>query len=188
MSSAQRVYKLLENESLWMASERCQGLFEKSNIAHAICGGVAVCLHGYQRNTTDVDFIIRAEDSSQVKQLLLDNEFQWDEQRKEFLSPSGVQIQFLMAGEKAGKGTEVLVPDPFGELNIEEIEGLTVIRLSRLIEMKLASGLGNLRRTHKDFADVVELIATRKLDGSFARYLHNSLRDTFRQLVRNASS
>ncbi len=80
------------------------------------------------------------------------------------------------------------MPDPIGELNVEQMEGLTVIRLSRLIEMKLASGLGNLRRTHKDFADVVELIAIRKLDSSFARYLHKSLRDTFRQLVGNASS
>ena len=53
---------------------------------------------------------------------------------------------------------------------------------------KLASGLGNLRRTHKDFADVVELIAIRKLDSSFARYLHGSLRNTFRELVRNAQS
>ncbi len=84
MTSAERVYKLLGNESLWTASERCHNLFEKSNIAHAICRGVAVCLHGYQRNTTDVDFIIRAEEAPQVKQLLLDNGFQWDEHKREF--------------------------------------------------------------------------------------------------------
>ncbi len=59
---------------------------------------------------------------------------------------------------------------------------------SRLIEMKLASGLGSMRRTHKDFADVVELIAIRRLDGSFAKYLHPSLRSTFRELVRCAGS
>ncbi|MFN6139536.1 MAG: hypothetical protein ACK480_13690 [Planctomycetota bacterium] len=59
---------------------------------------------------------------------------------------------------------------------------------SRLIEMKLASGLGSMRRTHKDFADVVELIAIRRLDGSFAKYLHPSLRPTFSELVRCAGS
>ncbi len=38
------------------------------------------------------------------------------------------------------------------------IEGLPVLRLSRLIEIKIACGAENVRRMHKDFADVVELI------------------------------
>jgi hypothetical protein len=71
---------------------------------------------------------------------------------------------------------------------VEQREGLTVVRLSRLIEMKIACGMGNLRRTHKDFADVVELIAARNLDRSFARFLHPTLRPTFRELVRNAEA
>jgi len=71
---------------------------------------------------------------------------------------------------------------------VAQLEGLSVVRLSRLIEIKIACGTSNLRRTHKDFADVVELIAIRKLDGSFARFLHKSLRPTFRDLVRNATS
>ena len=100
---------------------------------------------------------------------------------------SGVPVQFLLAGERAGKGSEVKIPEPVGELNVEELEGLSVVRLSRLIEMKLASGLGSLRRTHRDFADVVELIAIRKLDSSFARLLHKSLRPTFRELVQRVT-
>jgi hypothetical protein len=35
--------------------------------------------------------------------------------------------------------------------------------LARLIETKLACGQGNARRMHKDFADVVELIAKHDL-------------------------
>ena len=57
---------------------------------------------------------------------------------------------------------------------------------SALIESKIACGEGNLRRTHKDFADVVELIAKHDLRQSFARHLHKSLRKTFRQLVLQA--
>ncbi|MCA9189429.1 MAG: hypothetical protein R3E01_34470 [Pirellulaceae bacterium] len=149
---------------------------------------VAVCLHGYQRNTNDVDIIIQPLDTSQVESLLIANGYEWDEPGKEFRSSSGSAIQFLMAGDKAGKGTEVLIPEPLGELNVEEREGLPVVRLSRLIEMKLASGIGNLRRTHRDFADVVELIAIQKLDGSYARHVHMSLRPTFRKLARNAQA
>lgn len=64
---------------------------------------------------------------------------------------------------------------------------MTVLRLSKLIEIKIASGTGNVRRTHKDLADVVELIAIRNLDSSFSRFLHKSVRATFRELVKNAN-
>lgn len=183
MRPTQKVYTMLGNESLWEIAVRCHQIFEQSGIPHSVCGGVAVCLHGYQRNTTDVDMIINACDSALVKQLLLAEAFQWDDELKEFRSSSGIPVQFLVAGERAGKGSEVNIPVPEGESNIEELDGLIVVRLSRLIEMKLASGMGSLRRTHKDFADVVELIANRDLDSSFARYLHKSLRPTFRELV-----
>ncbi|MFM7319520.1 MAG: hypothetical protein ACKO5E_21440 [bacterium] len=81
----------------------------------------------------------------------------------------------------------MFIPEPLGESNVELRDGVSVVRLSRLIEMKLASGIGNLRRTHKDFADVVELIIIRNLDSSFARHLHPSLRPTFRELVQRAN-
>ena len=54
--------------------------------------------------------------------------------------------------------------------------------------MKIACGMSNVRRTHKDFADVVELIAIRHLDGSFARFLHKSLWPALHDFVRNANS
>jgi len=88
--------------------------------------------------------IINPRDSALVKQLLLADAFQWDNGLKEFRSLSAIPLQFLMAGERAGKGSEVTIPKPEGESNIEELDGLIVVRLSRLIEMKLASGVGSL--------------------------------------------
>lgn len=188
MITTQKVYAMLGSESLWEIAVRCQELFRQAEIPHSICDGVAVCLHGYQRNTIDVDFIINAQDAAQTKQVLLAADYMWDEEVKEFRSPSGIAVQFLMAGIKAGKGSEVTVPEPTGELNVEQREGLSVVKLSRLIEMKIAYGLGSTRRTHKDFADVVELIAIRNLDSLFARFLHRSLRKTFKELVHSANS
>lgn len=179
---------MLGNESLWDVAMNCHELFQRAGVAHSICGGVAVCMHGYQRNTTDLDLIITSADSAKVKELLQSEKYHWDDMAKEFRSTSGIAVQFLISGLSAGKGSEVTIPEPFGDLNVEEREGLTVVKLSRLIEMKLASGMSNLRRTHKDFADVVELIAIRKLDSTFARFIHSSLRSTFRQLVTNAQS
>ncbi len=188
MVTSQKAYTMLGNESLWEIAVRCHELFQEAEIPHSICGGVAVCLQGYQRNTTHVDIIVEAEDSARIKQLLNDAAYEWDDVVNEFRSPSGIAVQFLISGSQAGKESEVTIPEPTGELNIELLEGLSVVRLSRLIEMKIACGIGSLRRTHKDFADVVELIAIRKLDSSFARFLHKSLRKTFKDLVHSAHS
>ncbi|MEO8498853.1 MAG: hypothetical protein ABI614_27645 [Planctomycetota bacterium] len=188
MITAQKVYQMLGNESLWNVAERCDALFSAAEIPYSICGGVAVCLHGYQRNTVDLDLVIRASETEAVRKILSDAGLVGDESNAEFRTADGIAVQFLIAGHKAGKGSEVTIPEPIGELNVEQREGLPVVRLSRLIEMKIACGMSNLRRTHKDFADVVELIAARNLDGSFAQFLHKSLRPTFRELVRNANA
>lgn len=179
---------MLGNESLWVVAQHCSELFKKAGIPYGICGGIAVCLHGYQRNTVDIDLIIRPQDSDQVKSLLQASGFAWIPETAEFTNADGFVVQCLIAGSTAGKGSEVKVVLPEGDINVEEIEGLSVVRLSRLIEMKIACGMSNLRRTHKDFADVVELIAIRHLDSSFARFLHKHVRPTFRQLVRNAGA
>ena len=59
MSTAQQVYRMLGNENLWQVAIQCHRALQESQIQHSVCGGVAVCLHGYQRNTVDLDLIIR---------------------------------------------------------------------------------------------------------------------------------
>ena len=61
---------MLENQSLWQATEQCHRLFSTADVPHAIMGGVAVCLHGYQRNTVDLDLLIRKQDAAKVRELL----------------------------------------------------------------------------------------------------------------------
>jgi hypothetical protein len=178
LHTAQKVYAMLEKESLWETATQCHQMLTAAKIPHAVAGGVAVCLHGYQRNTVDVDLLIRKEDSQLVRETLEPEDFFWN--------ASGVAIQFLIAGEKAGSDSEVKLPDPSDARVTTEIEDLPVLTLARLIETKIACGLGNMRRTHKDFADVIELIAVNKLNSSFARFLHKSLRTTYRELVRNS--
>lgn len=184
MPTAQQVYKMLENESLWQVAAQCHQLLSEANLPHAVVGGVAVCLHGYQRNTVDVDLLVRKEDSQAVRELLEREHYLWQSEGAEFRSPAGIAVQFLYAGDRAGSGSEVALPDPGDASSTTEIERLPVLTLAKLIESKIACGEGNPRRTHKDFADVVELILCNRLDSSFARFLHKSLRDTYRALVR----
>jgi hypothetical protein len=187
MRSAAQVYAMLGNETLWETARHCDAVLRDKGVPHAIAGGVAVCLHGYQRNTVDVDLLVRRDDTQSIREALEENGHEWDPGVREFRSQAGVPIQFLLAGDRAGDDAEVRFPDPADVASVTELEGLPVLSLAKLIESKIACGLGNLRRTHRDFADVVELIVVHDLDGSFARHLHESVRKPFRELVRNAT-
>lgn len=182
--TARRALQMLENESLWDITRRVHELLAANSVGHAIVGGVAVCLHGYRRNTVDLDLLVRAEDASQVQSSFEAAGFAWHASDKEFRSSSGVPIHLVFAGEREGPGQAATFPNPTDPLHVTLIESLPVLSLAQLIQAKLACGLGDMRRTHKDFADVVELIAIHRLDGSFARMLHKSVRKEFRALVK----
>lgn len=176
---------MLGKSSLWQTLVRAHEVLASADVPHAVIGGVAVCLHGYQRNTIDVDLLVRPKDTQQIRNALTSAGFDWHADNREFISPDGVPVQFVLAGESAGndRSLGVLMPDPDDEHTATEIDDVPVLTLSKLIETKLACGLGNMRRMHRDYADVVELIVIHDLSRSFARFLHKSLRKTFRQLV-----
>jgi hypothetical protein len=130
-----------------------------------------------------LDLIVPANQAETLRTLLIASGLTWDEKNCEFRTGAGIPVQFLVAGERAGRDSEVRLPDPGNPNAIVELEGLSVLSLAALIESKIACGQSNLRRTHKDFADVVELVARHQLGRDFARHLHKSVRATFRQLV-----
>lgn len=177
---------MLENESLWDTAVQCHELLAAAAIPHAVIGGVAVCLHGYQRNTVDLDLLVRQEDTPAIRHALNEAGFEWRRKDAEFRSPEGIPVKFLLAGDRAGKGSVVLLPNTGEPRVIRQIEGLPVLSLAKLIESKIACAEGNLRRAYKDLADVVELIAVNRLNSSFARHLHKSLRPMFRDLVKRS--
>lgn len=166
---------MLGSGDVWDIARQCEQVLAAQNLPHAIVGGVAVCLHGYQRNTVDVDMLVRSEDAPAVRAALEDIGFAWI---------GNVPVQFLMAREPAGHGASL--PDPAEPGVTTQIEGLTVLTLARLIETKIACGLSNLRRTHRDLADVVELIARHNLGRDFAPHLHKEVRKEYRELVQRA--
>jgi len=70
MVTAQKTYAMLNNETLWNVAARCSRVLTEGGIAYSVCGGVAVCLHGYRRNTVDLDLVVRREDSARARKLL----------------------------------------------------------------------------------------------------------------------
>jgi hypothetical protein len=186
--TAGEVYRMLGNEAVWKTAKDCEATLSAADIPHALLGGLAVCLYGYQRNTIDVDLLVRRSDSDAIRDAMTTAGFEWKSKSGEFISANGPPVHIVIASEPAGKGSDVLLPDPSDPNSTMRIEGLTVLSLAKLIESKLAFGEADLRRTHKDFADVVELIAVHSLDGSFARKLHKAVRPRFRELVSRVKS
>ena len=188
LATAQRTFEMLENQTLWETAVRVHEMLREAGIEHAIAGGVAVCLHGYRRNTVDLDLLVRSVDTDAIRTALEADGLKWSEATKEFRTSSDVAVQFVMAGASEGTGQSAVFPDPADASQLTHIEGLPVLSLAALIQSKLACGLGNLRRTHKDFADVVELIAIHRLNSSFAHLLHRSVQPEFRTLVKHATA
>jgi len=61
---------MLGNESLWDVARAAHGLLADASVAHALVGGVAVCLHGYRRNTVDIDLVVRRDSARAARSAL----------------------------------------------------------------------------------------------------------------------
>jgi hypothetical protein len=94
---------------------------------------------------------------------------------------TGVRIAFVTTGEFAGDGKPKPVAFPSPEADSVEIDGMRFVSLSKLIELKLASGISNPRRA-RDLADVQELIALLHLPTEFQNRLDASVQAKYAEL------
>ena len=95
-----------------------------------------------------------------------------------FATSTGVRIEFLISGEFPGDGKPkpVSFPDP-ADASMQ-LAGIHYLRLEKLIELKLASGITNPNRL-KDLADVQELIKTIRPPRDLADHLNPFVRNKF---------
>lgn len=140
--TAFQTFQMLEKETLWNVAVDCHARLLAAQIPHAVIDGVAVCMHGYQRNTVDLDLLVARENVKRIRETLEAGGYQWHESQAESRSPAGIPVQFVLSGDPAGKDRDVILPDPAAPDVVQEIEGLRVISLPKLIESKLACGIG----------------------------------------------
>jgi hypothetical protein len=159
------------------------------HIEHAVVDGMALVSHGYERTTVDVDVLVTSDGLRRLHEALdgLGYVPPFAGSRHLRDTETGVRIEFLVAGQFPGDGVPKLVafPDPKGATI--ELDGVRVLALERLIELKLASGMTNTGRL-KDLADVQELIRAKKLGESFADSLNEYVRSKFLELLRGVES
>jgi hypothetical protein len=86
---------------------------------------------------------------------------------------NGTTIVVMLTGHFPGRTSPGPFPFPDPEEVGKEIDGITVVALPDLIQLKLAA------RSFRESADVVSLIEANDLDDAFADELHASVRDSY---------
>jgi hypothetical protein len=167
-----------------MALQELSRRLTADGIEYAIIGGMALGAHGYVRVTQDIDILMTREGLQKFQEKLIEPGYLpvFSGASKHFKDTSyGVCIKIITSGKYPGDGKpkEVSFPEP-SAVSIE-IDGLRVIRLEKLIELKLASGLSAPHRI-KDLADVQQLIEILDLPEAIADDLSTYVRDEYLRL------
>jgi hypothetical protein len=161
-------------------------------IPYALLGGLALAEHGYPRLTEDIDLLLTPSGLERVRQRLVGRGYRtaFNGAKKSFRdTETGVRIEIVTAGEYPGDGLPkpVAFPDPTTQGVTQDIEGLRVVTLERLIELKLASGMSAPHRL-RDLADVQDLITRLRLPLALADHLHPWVQATYRDLWEKAQA
>lgn len=183
---ASQVYDMLGHRALWDTVKICAEALDEARVPYAVIGGVAVCIRGYERDTTNVDLLIRPADDDRARRALTEAGLSWNSEHSELDGLLGTPVRLWLAGQVVASNASVTFPDPASRRVTENLRGIAVLKLFKLIELKVACGQANERRMHKDFADAVELIARNSRGKSFARFTDPSVEKTFHLLVKRA--
>jgi hypothetical protein len=133
----------------------------RAGVDHALCGGVAVIIHGYPRLTRDIDILIREEDLDRAQKAL---------ESSGYTLPSGIlpfdigkptERRIFRVTKVEGKEyltIDLVLVSPFlkdvwrgREEHVVEGRTLPVVSKSGLIDMKRAAG------RPQDLADIAQL-------------------------------
>jgi len=173
----------MKDDKVHTALRKITTKLRELNIPHAVCGGMALVAHGYDRTTVDVDILLTPEGLSSVHQQLDGLGYVPPFEGSKHLRDveTGVRIEFLVAGQFPGDGKPkpVAFPDP-GQVSVE-IEGVHYLKLPTLVELKLTSGMTNPGR-FKDLGDVQELIRALRLPREFRQQLNPFVQAKYEEL------
>ena len=179
----------MKDDPVHQSLRRISGKLSELSIPYAIAGGMALVAHGYDRTTVDVDVLVGPEGLTAVHAALEGlgyvPPFAGSKNLRDV--ETGVRIEFLVAGQFPGDGKPkpVAFPNP-ADVGID-IDGIRYLRLTTLIELKLASGMTNAGRL-KDLADVQELIRVLGLAEAFSIQLDEFVRGKYLELWRGVSA
>lgn len=162
---------------------------KEHGIDYMVIGAVALLAHGYPRFTEDIDLVLTPEGLEVFHRELIGLGYvpAFPGAKKRLRSTKdGVNIEVMTSGEYPGDGKPKPITMPEPALASIEIDGMRIVTLEKLIELKLASGMTASDRL-KDLADVQELIKIRGLQKDFAERLDPYVRDKFLELIESVA-
>jgi len=151
----------------------------EEGIDYALIGGMALVAHGYVRFTNDVDLLTTKEGLRRIHERLVGRGYRpafEGSQKKLRDTETGIDVEFITTGEFPGDGKPKPVRFPDPKDVAEDREGIRVISLPKLIELKLASGLSAEHRRLRDLADVQDLIISLGLPREIGNQVDASVR------------
>ncbi|MGV3485397.1 MAG: hypothetical protein ACO1RT_13345 [Planctomycetaceae bacterium] len=169
---------------VYQAAARICKTLDEMGIPFAVAGALAVNVHGHERMTADVDLLLRPEDLKRFKDRWLG--LGWTEK---FPGSRGmrdavlnVSIDILITGDYPGDGLvkPVSFPDPQGASE-RDANGVPVLKLEKIIELKLASGMTAPDRP-RDLDDVIQLIRKNDLTRQYGESLNPYVHETWFRL------
>ncbi len=180
----------MEQGNIFETLRKLARYLDQEKLDYALIGGMALVAHGYRRFTEDVDILMTAETLEKFKERFLGRGYvpAFQGARKAFRdTATGVRIEIITTGEYPGDGKpkSVAFPNPVQARFARE--GIWLIMLEKLIELKLASGLSAPHRL-RDLSDVQDLILRLNLPQEFENDLDESVRAEFRRLWENAQA
>ncbi|MGD9634624.1 MAG: hypothetical protein AB7G28_11815 [Pirellulales bacterium] len=161
---------------------------DELGIDYAVAGAMAMFLHGFRRFTEVVVILVTKQGLAEIHEALEGRGYVKLFAASKNLrdATNGVKIDFILSGQFPGDGkpgpVSFPVPDEVAVLQ----DGIRVVSLPKLIELKLASGQAAHRL--KDLGDVQQLIVELKLPLEIAEQLDPSLRDAYRRIWEGAQS
>jgi hypothetical protein len=169
--------------------ERLAADLDELGIDYCVIGAVALNQHGYKRFTVGIDLVMSTEGLQRFREELTGKGYRpaFEGATKRFRAvKENVPIDVVTAGEYPGdrKPKPVQFPQP-ADASVT-IAGVRTLRLEKLIELKLASGMTAPDRV-KDLGDVQELIRVLRLDRGFAEKLHPYVRGRFVELQQGVA-
>ena len=157
---------------------------KRHGIDYMVIGAIALLEHGYPRLTEDIDLVLTPNGLETFHRELIGlgyvPAFPGAKKRLR-ATEDGTIIEIMTTGEYPGDGKPKPVAIPEPNAASIEIDGVRVVTLEKLIELKLASGMTAPHRL-KDLADVQELIKIRHLHPEFAERLDPYVRGKFMEL------
>lgn len=180
----------MQEGNVYETLRRLTAHLRDEGLEYALIGGMALVAHGYRRFTEDVDILMTKETLQAFRERLVGRGYvtAFRDASKTFRDPrTGIRIEVVTAGDYPGDGKPKPVAFPDPTTARFERDGVWLITLEKLIELKLASGLSAPHRL-KDLSDVQDLVIQLKLPLGFADQLDASVQAEYRRLWQNAQA